>query len=90
MYLQAHDCMVYFEVLSNDYRSLSNQYDLLATEYDYLVEDCKQKITDTHEKLVLTEEKFYKEESRKRTWRSIAITEGVVILGIVGLGFLVF
>lgn len=90
MFLQAHDCMIYYEVLRYDYTSLSNQFNLLNDEYNILLDDCKQKLVDSHSRLVLAEENLVKEQSRKRTWRSIAITEGVVILGIVGLGFLVF
>jgi hypothetical protein len=82
MFLQAYDCLLYAEELQNNYFSLSIKYDGLGSEYDKLEKDCTEKLVQQHEQILGLENNLFIEQSRKRTWRGVAIGEGVIITGI--------
>lgn len=83
MFLQAYDCMLYAEELQNNYFSLSNNYDHLYGEYGILEKDCTEKLVQQHAAILEKEGLILREEKRKRTWRGLAVGEGLLITGII-------
>ena len=83
MFLQAYDCVLYVEELQNNYFSLSNNYDHLYKEYNVLDKDCTEKLVQQHALILKKEDLLLREKSRKRTWRGVAIGEGIFIGGII-------
>jgi hypothetical protein len=85
MFLQAYDCALYVEELQNNYFSLSNKFDGLEQECIMLEKDCINKLSDQQKLIIEKENQLISEQEKKRTWRGIAIGEGIFITLVIAL-----
>lgn len=85
MFLQAYDCQLALNQVKYNYISLSGTYTKLEEQYYILQEGCTEELRKK-DGLLADKEKFIaKENNRKKRWRTIALSEGGVLVVIITL-----
>jgi len=85
MFLQAYDCQLALNQVKYNYISLSGNYTKLEDQYYLLQNGCTDELRKK-DGLLADKDKFItKENDRKKRWRTIALSEGGVLVVIITL-----
>lgn len=85
MFLQAYDCQLALNQVKYNYISLSGTYTKLEEQYYILQEGCTDELRKKDGLLADKERFIAKENNRKKRWRTIALSEGGVLVVIITL-----